>query len=217
MRKTNLSLLCFLLLSVASFGQAADAESMKDMPLIKAKKIYTVQSSDAGNDLQDNRGFGDKEPEVRMMNLMMVEGSGYEGMDMEEMKMSDSKKSESGHKGHSMSGMHSGDMAMAGEKDAAAPNSYQIELVQSSSVAKVGANVYEFEIKDAKTGKTIPGLKPTAQVYMTSMDMGTETPRVKELKPGRYQAKAVFSMQGPWAIKIVTAHGEKIFEFQASK
>ena len=55
------------------------------------------------------------------------------------------------------------------------------------------------------------GLKLKTQVYMLSMDMGTETPEVKEIKPGIYQTKAPFSMSGPWAIKIVTPFGEKVF------
>ncbi len=78
---------------------AANAEeNMQNMPRIRPKKVYTIPSKEAGEKLLEQRGYGDQEPMVRMMNLMMVGGSGYEGMDMSEM--GDHSKHE--HKGHEM-------------------------------------------------------------------------------------------------------------------
>ena len=51
---------------------------------------------------------------------------------------------------------------------------------------------------------------------MTSMDMGTEKPEVREVAPGKYRLKAVFSMKGPWAVKVVLPEGgEKVLTFEA--
>lgn len=72
-----------LLLFAASAPAAfAIDEGMPNMPRIAPKRVYTVPTREAGEELLESRGFGDREPSVRMMNLMMVEGSGYEGMEM---------------------------------------------------------------------------------------------------------------------------------------
>ena len=81
----------FLFLVAIPLSAHAGTEGMPGMPKIAPKKSYSVSSVDASEELQEQRGFGDKEPEVRMMNLMMVGGSGMEGMTMESggsMKMS---------------------------------------------------------------------------------------------------------------------------------
>jgi hypothetical protein len=186
------------LLALAIFAQLpfahADREEMSDMPILKPKATYAIPSQTAGETLSEQRGFGDQEPEVRMMNLMMVRGSGIEGMDMDQMKMADAKKPT--------------------PKSSIVEET--IEMIQASASGKVGANTYEFSIKDI-SGKALKGLKVKAQVYMLSMDMGTESPKVKETKPGVYQTKVNFSMGGPWALKIITPSSEKVFEIQASK
>ena len=67
---------------------------------------------------------------------------------------------------------------------------------------------------DAKTMKPAKGIQINTKVYMTSMDMGTEEPKVKEIKSGEYQVKASFSMQGPWAVKLIFPENkEKVFDF----
>jgi hypothetical protein len=175
---------------------------MSEMPILKPKSSYTVPSKDAGEALLEQRGYGDKEPEVKMMNLMMVRGSGFEGMDMDQMKMADAKSPATNHSMGSIT---------AGTNDAET-----IELTVPSAAGKVGPNIYEFSVKD-KNGKALKGLKIKTQVYMLSMDMGTESPKVKETKPGVYQTKANFSMGGPWALKIITPSSEKVFEIQAGK
>ena len=73
-------MLTFMIVSLGSLNKSqAGSEGMKDLPLIKAGKIHTVDGSE---DFESEKGFGDEEPMVKMMNLMMVEGSGYEGMSM---------------------------------------------------------------------------------------------------------------------------------------
>jgi hypothetical protein len=202
MTKLVFTLIIFALISHAKLARA-DREGMSEMPILKPKSSYTVPSKDAGEALLEQRGYGDKEPEVKMMNLMMVRGSGFEGMDMDQMKMADAK---SPAPNHSMDSMKMADTS----------GTETIELTQSSSTGKVGPNTYEFSVKD-KNGKALKGLKIKTQVYMLSMDMGTESPKVKETKPGVYQTKANFSMGGPWALKIITPSSEKIFEIQAGK
>ena len=178
-----------------SYLVSADSEGMKQMPKITPKKIYTVKSKANGEDILDSRGFGDKEPEVRMMNLMMVEGSGVEGMDM--------------------SAGHSHTMQVAANENATkgpetGSSKYEYKATIKSGVAKVGANVVNISIRDLKANEPKKGLKPKAQVYMTSMDMGTDEPRVRETSPGNYQLTATFSMKGPWAVKLMLPDEEKV-------
>jgi hypothetical protein len=201
MNKFVFTLIIFALISHAKLARA-DREGMSEMPILKPKSSYTVPSKDAGEALLEQRGYGDKEPEVKMMNLMMVRGSGFEGMDMDQMKMADAKSPATNHSMGSIT---------AGTNDAET-----IELTVPSAAGKVGPNIYEFSVKD-KNGKALKGLKIKTQVYMLSMDMGTESPKVKETKPGVYQTKANFSMGGPWALKIITPSSEKVFEIQAGK
>lgn len=193
-----------LLLPISNESFAAE-EGMTQMPKIKPKSIYSIQSNEKGEDLLDNRGFGDKEPMVRMMNLMMVESSGVEGMDMSDDSM---KKPAS----HDMS--HGDQMKVADNKEMLAQakekstTQYEFEAIVVSPPAKVGANSITISIRDKKTKKSIKGLKPKIQVSMTSMDMGTDEPRVREISLGKYQFKATFSMRGPWAVKLLLPNGQ---------
>ncbi|MBC7386161.1 MAG: FixH family protein [Cryobacterium sp.] len=188
----------------------ADEERMPNMPIIHPKKIYSVPSEAAGADLLEQRGYGDKEQAVKMMNLMMVEGSGYVGMDMRNMKMESDKPTVA------MNNQKENKTSVVemGKKPINAGN-YNVDLTQSPAPAQVGANVYEFTVTDPKLNQPVLGLKLKAEVSMTSMDMGTDTPKVKEPKPGHYQVKAVFSMKGPWALKIILPNGERIFPVNA--
>ncbi len=195
-----------IILLTTNLGLAGE-EGMTTMPKIQPKDTYTIKSTEQGEDLQDQRGFGDKESEVRMMNLMMVEGSGYEGMDM-----ASATGKVAAHSGHEMK------MAQT-EKDTAKISAMQMssyEFEVSPSSTKVGANVITVTIRDATAQVPISGLKPKAQVYMRSMDMGTDEPRVREVSPGKYQLKATFSMRGPWAVKLMLPKEEKILNFEVS-
>jgi hypothetical protein len=153
-----------------------------EMPRIQPKKTYTVRTAEEGQVLLEQRGFGDQESQVRMMNLMMVEGSGLEGMDMSQAK--------------------SGDRV---EHDL--PGAYLIESKLNPPRPTVGSHQINLVVRHRRDQSPAPGLKLKAAVFMTSMDMGTENPSVKEVRPGEYQLKASFSMQGPWALKIVFSEG----------
>ena len=74
-------ILLLIVLLIPASTWAAE-EHMPQMPRIEPKKVFVVPSQDAGEALLEDRGFGEEEDQVRMMNLMMVEGSGFEGMDM---------------------------------------------------------------------------------------------------------------------------------------
>ncbi len=180
MYQTKWSLLFVLAMMSSEISSAA----------LKEKSVYTITSKAQGEALQESRGFGDQESSVRMMNLMMVEGSGMEGMDMNAPS--------------SQHSMHS----------APPPTSTQfsIELEPNGARSTVGAHTYSFVVKNKN--EPLKNLKPEIDVYMTSMDMGTDHPKVKETKPGQYQFKTSFSMKGPWAIKIKTKQIEKVFEIE---
>ena len=198
----KLKLFFVLLLTFAASFNSAASESMPSMPKLAPKKVYTIKDNE---NLESQQGFGDKEQEVRMMNLMMVEGSGYEGMDMDGMKVADNNS----NSGHSMQEMDNSVPAAANSNSV-----YQIEITPNGP-AKVGTNSIAFSVK--KDGKEMKGLKIKSQVYMTNMDMGTEQPKVKELAPGKYNLKASFAMRGPWAVKLIFADStEKILNFEVN-
>ena len=176
---------------------------MTSMPILKESKVFTVQSLEAGEDLLDQRGFGAQEPTVRMMNLMMVEGSGYEGMDMSGMKMASHDEAKP-------------TLQPADSTKSEANRLQKLVLKKFPAVAKVGPNIYEFALS-GQDGMDLKGLKLKAQVYMTSMDMGTDTPRVREIKPGLYETKVTFSMAGPWALKILSPAGESTLKISVVK
>jgi hypothetical protein len=136
-----------------------------------------------------------------MMNLMMVGGSGYEGMDMAEMtansKKDDDPVARSGHEDHM--------------QKFAAPVIYDYDVKITPNPPQMGANSLEVSIQRSRDAKPATGLVIKAQVSMTSMDMGTEEPKVRKIAPGRYQLKANFSMKGTWAVKLsLPEGGEKV-------
>lgn len=197
--KTAALFFSFALLAHMPLCGAAE-EGMTQMPKIQSKTSI-VASDEKGEELLEGRGFGDKEPTVRMMNLMMVEGSGLEGMEMN----------------------HEPSMKTAANDKRPTPPSIpsssnlQFEARVAPNPAKIGANVVTISIRESKSGAPKKGLKPKAEVYMTSMDMGTDEPRVRETSPGQYELKATFSMKGPWAVKLTLAGEEKIFNFDVGK
>jgi hypothetical protein len=201
---------------IASFATAwAGEEGMPGMPMIKPKKTYTVPSVEAGEELQSQRGYGDEESMVSMMNLMMVGGSGYEGMDMSQMKMGGMNMPQGEHGAHEAHQGH--EMATPDKSGPAATGGYDIQTKITPTPPKVGPNILEITISDNKLHRPVPGLKLKVQVFMTSMDMGTTEPKVKEISSGKYQVKAIFSMAGPWAVKLVLPHGEEqVFRFNVN-
>ncbi|MFL5814942.1 MAG: FixH family protein [Bdellovibrionia bacterium] len=181
-------------LGLISMTAHSAEEGMPRMPKIAPKKSYTVQSIEQGKTLLEERGYGDQEPMVRMMNLMMVGGSGYEGMDMQNVSEAAAPKVPSPAEGQTAS--------------------FDVQSKLTPDPARVGANTLEIEIHQKNGGTPVKGLKIRAQVYMTSMDMGTEEPAVKETAPGKYQVKVAFPMAGPWAVKLLLPEGgEKVLPF----
>jgi hypothetical protein len=189
-----------LLVVLFSAGVLASEQSMPSMPMIKEKRTFTVTTKD---DLQDEKGFGDQEPQVKMMNLMMVEGSGMEGMSMDmkagkQMTENEKMPAESANKNQKLE------------------PAYLVD-VKSAALPKVGNNSIEILVLNPKDKKPVKGLKLKAQVFMTSMDMGTDEPPVKESKNGTYEVKAPFAMKGPWAVRIIFPdQTEKTFNFNVN-
>lgn len=171
----------------------AGTEGMKEMKVLKPKSINTVKGNE---NFDQQKGFGDQEPQIKMKNLMMVGGSGMEGMEMESTKLVASKEQPEKH-----------------THQASTPT-YDFKI-KTPEHLKVGKNLISITIQDEKNGKFVEKLKLKSEVYMTSMDMGTETPTVKEMKNGVYQLNAPFSMKGPWAIKIIFMDGNsKVFNLE---
>lgn len=197
------SLVTLIALALLPSFASAGNEGMPSMPLIQPTRTTVITAKD---DPQSQQGFGNKEPEVKMMNLMMVEGSGMQGMDMSsDHKMAQNDKLPA--KDGAMADMSSSEKSSA---------NYAVEL-KSSKKAKVGVNLVEVSVKDVKTQKNAKGLKLKAEVFMTSMDMGTESPTVKETSAGNYQVKAGFAMKGPWAVKLIFPDkSEKVINFEAA-
>jgi hypothetical protein len=180
----------------------AGSEGMPSMPLIQPKKTFTVKD---GSELESQRGFGDQEPEVKMMNLMMVEGSGMEGMSMS--AMGDMKNTK----------MDAGKPAQSDEAKRMNMGKYAVEIKAANEPARVGATLINITVKDRQNKQPVKGLKLKAKVYMTQMDMGTDAPLVSEVSKGQYQLKAPFAMKGQWAVKVELPDGEsQITNFDVS-
>lgn len=78
------------------------------------------------------------------------------------------------------------------------------------SPVKSGDNALDIAVTNA-TGKPLTSAKITAQVAMTSMNMGTTLPLVKETGKGHYTTTVNFSMTGPWRVTVkVAAPGQKV-------
>ena len=198
--------LTLLLTLLGPHAALALEDGMRSMPKITEKKIYIVPTKEQGEKLLEDRGYGDQEPNVRMMNLMMVGGSGMEGMSMDSMKADGSPE-----------GAEKMKMASPSSPSSASSHDvYHFETEIKPSPPQVGNNTLEFSV--SKNGKPANGLKIKSQVSMSSMDMGTEEPPVKERSPGKYQIKVPFAMQGPWAVKLILPDGtEKVFDFNVGK
>jgi hypothetical protein len=88
------------------------------------------------------------------------------------------------------------------------------------TLPKAGDNALDIMVKNA-AGKPITAAKVTTEVAMTSMDMGTDYPSVKEVGKGHYATTVSFSMAGPWRVTVkVVAVGQKpqtkSFDFTAN-
>lgn len=177
----------FLLMLLLPAAALANEEGMREMPKISPSRSYVVGTKAQGEELLEGRGFGANAPAVGMKNLMMVGGSGYEGMEM--------GKAPPAAPAHH----HMGQAAEAGAK-----------LETSPSPVRAGVTAITVALTDAN-GSPRTGLKPKAQVSMATMDMGTQSPRVRETSPGRYELKASFTMKGPWNVKLELPEGEKTF------
>lgn len=206
--KSNLSFLVALsLISIPAWG---GVEGMPKMPKIQPKKVYSIKNKKEGEELLEQRGYGDQEPMVRMMNLMMVGGSGYEGMDMSEMAGDKKHVAMSGHEGHMQAAAPPVPTPAEGQTA-----SYDFNVKITPDPPKVGTNTLVVGIQHKNEAKPAKGLNIKAQVFMTTMDMGTEEPNVKEIAPGRYQIKVGFSMKGQWAVKLLLPEsGEKVLNFE---
>ncbi|MBS1723447.1 MAG: FixH family protein [Armatimonadetes bacterium] len=154
------------------------------LPKLGEKNTYTW----TGKEEWDTRtGFGKLEPMVRMMILMMVAGSGMEGMKMAPVALVFNEAN-----------FTEGD-AQSMDMDA-----QTLKVEAKLDKPAVGDNNVTFTIAD-KDGKPVEKAKVTTAVAMTNMDMGTAHPAVKELGKGKYAVKANFSMVGPWRLTLVVA------------
>jgi len=180
-------------------------------------------------------GFGHNAGMVGMMNQMMVGGSGMEGMKMAPMNMKFDEKNYTKPEGDDAAGTDSGmaGMDMSGGKDkgmkmdapAAPPSTVASPAAASPAInatidaPKAGDNTLQITVTDAQ-GKPVTGAGVAATVAMTSMDMGTTHPAVKDIGNGKYAATVNFGMAGPWRVKVkVTPPGQKpitkAFDFTA--
>jgi hypothetical protein len=180
-------------------GFAAE-EGMKSMPKISPRKGFVIGSPAEGELLREDAGFGAKEPVVRMKNLMMVGGSGYEGMNM----LAGAPGTEPAESGH---GHQHPEPAAAQAED---PYHFEVE----PNPAILGTSTMTITAKDRISGKPAAGLKIQVRVSMATMDMGTEEPKVRETAPGKYQFKAAFSMKGLWSVMLNLPKTERSFTIE---
>ena len=184
-------------------GYGMEGHVASSRPQLKEKSSYVWTGKE---DWDTRTHFGKLEPMVRMMTLMMVGGSGMEGMKMAPMDMVF----------NAANFTEGGDDPM---KDMPGMNSSALKVAATLPKPGVGDNDVSVNIL-TPDGKPVIGAKITTSIAMTSMDMGTTHPAVKELGKGKYAVKANFSMGGPWRLTlIVTAPGlppsSYVFDFEA--
>jgi hypothetical protein len=190
-----------------SAALAGTPDSYEGMPQLKEKKVYTATGKE---DWSKTTGFGANTAMNEMMNQMMVGGSGMENMRMDMPKMDDSGKNDDSMQMADKGGMDGMDMGRAQKpssksKKTATQPSVEIKASLQTEPPKVGYNLLTFTVTDKATGKPLEKLKVAAKVFMTSMDMGTDKPKVEELGKGRYQVKVSYSMAGPWRVELTLA------------
>lgn len=110
------------------------------------------------------------------------------------------------------------DMSSIKPLASAAKNTLKITATMASPAIS-GDNVLDIIVTNA-AGKPLTAAKVTAQVAMTSMDMGTTSPLVKETGKGHYTTTVAFSMAGPWRVTVKVAAPKqkpqtKAFDFMA--
>jgi hypothetical protein len=91
---------------------------------------------------------------------------------------------------------------------------FSLTATLSPNPPKVGANSLDLLITDAK-GAPATGLRLTADVFMTNMNMGTTHPVAKEAGKGHYKLVANFLMEGPWRITLKGGGLNQSLDFQA--
>lgn len=188
---TIITAFALVIAALPAMAQSSDSEGMSDLTVLHEKTSVTVTGNE---DWKNLMGFGSQAEMVKMMTMMMVGGSGMEGMSMSSMKMDNVAPAPS------------------------ASGGLQITATLKPNPPIVGDNTLNFLITDAN-GKPVAGLKLKASVAMTSMDMGTANPTVKEEKDGHYLVTAAFAMQGTWRVTIRGTVGKQTlnsaFDFDA--
>ena len=93
MKPFKKGLILVSVLSVLAPSAFSGSESMPSVSVAVPKRVYTISNPSEIDQLKTEQGFGIHAPAVKMMNLMMVRGSGYEGMDMSKMPETASQES----------------------------------------------------------------------------------------------------------------------------
>lgn len=176
---------------------------MHALPRLKERAVIPVTGNE---DWKVRTGFGQNAPMVGMMIQMMVEGSGMDHMKMAPMKMDFGSENWTGEGDQAMAGMEMGGGNGAGMNMGSAPAPASLTVLADAAIAPnspvVGNNTLDLVLKDPATGQPLAGLKMTATVTMTTMDMGTFHPRVQDLGQGRYRTVVNFNMAGPWRVAL---------------
>jgi hypothetical protein len=172
----------------ATASSAHSHAAMQPMARLQPKRVVTVTGKEDWDEL---RGFGKDSAMAEMMTLMMVGGSGMEHMKMAPMKRGNMPRV----------GIERGAMAMGATRAPDQQTGLNVNATVSPNPPIVGDNTLDITVTDARR-KPVTGLKLTTSVAMTSMDMGTEHPKVVEGQAGHYTMKAQFSMTGPWRVTL---------------
>ncbi len=173
--------------TVGAFGSPAvksPGESMTGLRVLQPVNLKVVLAHENWNKLT---GFGESTAAVRMMTLMMVAGSGMEGMASMNMAT---------------------DATMTGHSTATASPTDECNVVVTPVEATpvVGTNDLKVQVFDG-AGAPFHALKLRATVEMATMNMGVTHPAVLETAPGTYSISPAFSMQGDWKVAIIGTMG----------
>ena len=184
--KTKLTAL-ILMVSLPVLGNCSSNDMNTGMPIMHSTGTMKVKH---GVDWGKITGFGKNSNMAAMMTLMMVSGSGMEGMSMNSMASMSSSTSMTG-------------MAMGDTDSNTSHQAYNIQVTLTPNPPAVGDNKLDLLISNSD-GTPAKGLKLTATVAMTAMDMGTAHPAVKEGVDGHYYLTANFAMAGMWRVTLTS-------------
>lgn len=172
---------------------------MADMNGYKLEPIIPTRIIKAGSMSSNSVGFGKNAPMVAMMNQMMVEGSGMEGMKMVPMRMDFGAQNYASGSALRATGATLGGGEWKVESKTPFPKGMKVAVI-SHRAGPDGGVLITLQFKQEGASFTPKDL--TAKLAMVTMNMGTSSPKIQARPDGSVDVTAFPSMAGQWKIEF---------------